>query len=172
MLVTSRADNHHPKPIALYIVATYAKTHKLQAVCGTPRTNQIWKKWYHWIRNTSENHVSTGRLYFLTKVEIWTPLVNNYASIALIFYGVEWGKTPILNFNGTYLVDYCCLRQFEGMVGDGPFNSLSTYNISQICNVSRYTKFVQNLCKNLAPVLSFAPVLKCSTGTKWASYSM
>ena len=53
-----------------------------------------------------------------------------------------------------YLVDYCFLRQFEGMVGDGLFNSLSTYNISQICYVSRYAKFVQNLCKNLAPVLS------------------
>ena len=85
------------------------------------------------------------------------------------FYRVEWGKTPTLNFNGSYLVDYCFLRQFEGMVGDGLFNSLSTYNISQICNVSRYTKFVQNLCKNLAPVLSLQ---KCSTGAKWVSYSM
>ena len=56
------------------------------------------------------------------------------------------------------------------MVGDGPFNSLSTYNVSQLCNVSRYAKCVQNLCKNLAPVLRFAPVQKCSTGAKWASY--
>ena len=38
--------------------------------------------------------------------------VNNSTSIALIFfYRVEWGKTPALNFNGTYLVDYCSLRQ-------------------------------------------------------------
>ena len=51
----------------------------------------------------------------------------------------------------------------KGMVGDGLFNSLSTYDISQICNVSRYTKCVQNLCKNLAPVLSLQ---KCSTGAK------
>ena len=46
------------------------------------------------------------------------------------------------------------------MVGDGPLNSLSTYNVSQICNVSRYAKFVQNVWKNLAPVLRFAPVQK------------
>ena len=101
-------------------------------------------------------------------IDGWT--ITPAISIALIFfYRVEWGKTPTLNFNGTYLVDYCFLRQFEGMVGDGLFNFLSTYNISQICNVSRYTKFVQNLCKNLAPVLSLQ---KCSTGAKWVSYSM
>ena len=102
----------------------------IQTVCVRPRATVAW-----------------------LGIDGWT--ITPAISIALIFfYRVEWGKTPTLNFNGTYLVDYCFLRQFEGMVGDGLFNSLSTYNISQICNVSRYTKFVQNLCKNLAPVLS------------------
>ena len=68
------------------------------------------------------------------------------------------------------------LKEWSEMAHSIPFPRITYHKfvmflvVQNLCKIC--AKFVQNLCKNLAPVRSFAPVQKCRTGAKWASYSM